>query len=444
LPVGKDAILQLFRCFVRKELEGLPDTLPLWYEEWAKTTHFDQTRIAALRKADASNGEGAPPLREAGKLKTFVKSEEYPKWKEARLINPRYDNVMVFLAKFFKSVEQVVYDHPFGLNHCPFIKHVPVPERPALVADLDKLRQVGGHIYETDFTAFESHFVPEFYEICECQLYRHCGMHWGFSDHVCDILKGKNRLKTHFGQQFEISGRRMSGDACTSLGNGFTNLMITKFLISIKGGHYDGYVEGDDGIFFSSVELTSQDYLDLGFTCKIVEHETATRASFCGIVCSDSLQIIRNPRRFVSKFGWTNSFVNAGPKIKSQLLRAKALSAIYEAPSCPIVSVLARQALRKTRHVLPRFISDGYHDACPLRDESSLSPFAPTNATRELFFELYGLSPATQLFLEDCIRNDDLTTVGNVLAMPVGKDLSLGHHSSLDMQLYVGNYIEIK
>lgn len=76
----------------------------------------------------------------------------------------------------------------------------------------------------------------------------------------------------------------MSGDMCTSLGNGFSNKMKAEFLAYKAGGTIDGFVEGDDGLFVTNFELRSSDYEKLGFTIKIEEIADPCEASFCGMI----------------------------------------------------------------------------------------------------------------------------------------------------------------
>jgi len=211
----------------------------------------------------------------------------------------------------------------------------------------------------------------------------------------------------------------MSGDMCTSLGNGFTNMMLALFIAKEKHGHLEGVVEGDDGLFSSSVELTKEDYAELGFSIKIESISDPCRASFCGMIFADSGEIIRDPVRFLSTFGWTTSFITAGSCIMDQLLRAKALSAVYETPQCPIVGALARFALSRTRGVVPRFIHDGYH-VC--HDEVALPDFAPSDDTRELFSQLYSVPIPLQKEIEKAIQCGDMDRVALLLPSPT--DLS--------------------
>lgn len=379
----------------------------LEFEEWLASTSYSEVRKDELRTVEASLRGAIPTARQASHIDTFVKSEFYPCFKHARLINSRSDVFKVWSGPRFKAIEDELYKMKF------FIKHVPVPDRPGLISAMKRAHR---HYYATDFTAFESHFTPQILEAVECQLYRWCLAGDANVDFLCRTLKGPNRMRTRTAVSATVQGRRMSGDMCTSLGNGFTNLMLALFLVSEKGGSLEGFVEGDDGIFATSVELNSADYAKLGFTIKIEEVADPCTASFCGLIFAPSGQIIRDPFRFMMGFGWTSSFINAGPRIMGELLRAKALSTVYETPNCPIVGALARHALRRTRGYSPRFVDDGYHRVP--RDERGCADFAVTLDTRQLFERLFGISVATQLLAESLIMKGDMAGLSSLIPAP--------------------------
>jgi hypothetical protein len=162
--------------------------------------------------------------------------------------------------------------------------------------------------------------------------------------------------------------------------------MLALFLASRNKYQVTGFVEGDDGLFAVDTELPVAElvaqYAQLGFTIVVKEVRDPGLASFCGMVCTEDCQIIRDPRGFLQGFGWTHSFITAGSRLMYELLRAKALSAVYETPHCPVIGAMARKALEVTRGYNPRYIDDGYHRPPP--DEVPLPPFQPTPATREL------------------------------------------------------------
>jgi hypothetical protein len=234
-------------------------------------------------------------------------------------------------------------------------------------------------------------------------------------DYLFKVVSGKNHLRTRTGISAKVDARRMSGEMNTSLGNGFTNLMLALFVAHENGFELDGYVEGDDGLFATNGELTTEMYAGLGFDIKIEEVRDPCEASFCGLIFSDGGQIIRDPKRFLQTFGWTSSFINAGPKIMNELLRAKALSACYETPQCPIVGSLARRALDKTSGYAPRFVWDGYHNTNVPRDAKKIQKFAPDMSTRMLFASKFHISVEEQLLAEKAIRNDDLSVLTSVV-----------------------------
>jgi len=347
-----------------------------------------------LREAWEANHGLPPPRSVRRKVKSFVKLEAYEVYKHARLINSRSDRFKVWCGPFFKAIEDQVYNTTGPIR---FIKHIPMDERPAAIAALPK----GLRCYSTDFTSFEKHFTAEVMESIEFVLYKYMLPFLSEEElHILlSTLSGTNHLSSRTGFRAKVKARRMSGEMCTSLGNGFTNLILATYLANQAGGVISGFVEGDDGLFVTDVELTPQGYADCGFEIKIKEEPDPCSASFCGLVFSQSGQIIRDPRKFVSKFGWSHSCLYAGEKVHRELLRAKALSACYETPHCPIVGVVARKALQETQGSKARFVEDGYHSVvgCEIPD------FDPSPDTRVLFERLYHISVASQLHIEDLI-----------------------------------------
>lgn len=107
------------------------------------------------------------------------------------MINSRNDTFKCYSGPFFKAMENEVY------KYHSFIKHVPVPDRPALICALDKS---GCYKYATDFTAFESHFKKEIMEKIEFILYDHL-----LQDYPEDalfikkVLGGTNKMRTRTG-----------------------------------------------------------------------------------------------------------------------------------------------------------------------------------------------------------------------------------------------------
>jgi len=214
------------------------------------------------------------------------------------------------------------------------------------------MKKAGLFYYENDYKSFEASFVRDLMIAGECQVYSYLlSKYPSDARYINSVLTGVNRLHTRVGVRINLEARRMSGDMCTSVGNGLTNLLIVSYLCQKKKCSLDAVVEGDDGIFAVSKQLTEHDFRELGFWVEIHEVSDPCKAHFCGMTFAESGEIIKNPRRVLQTFGWTHSYLNAGPKIMDSLLRSKALSLAYELPQCPIVGVLSRVTLELTRAV---------------------------------------------------------------------------------------------
>lgn len=399
--------LRDFEEFVRswiathlKPLNEEPD-----FEDWLQNTSYNDARKQEIRHCYQDLKGSAPTQKQRRKIASFIKTESYPDFKHARWINSRSDHFKAYSGPWFKSVEKEVFDLHW------FIKHVPVPLRGAKVASI---MRDGAKYYATDYTSFEAHFHPLFMKACEGQLYSYMLQKFPkVSKVITETIFGTNHGRTRRGVSFILKGRRMSGDMCTSLGNGFSNLMIWSYLCSKRGAQWDGFVEGDDGIFavYSGDAPEKSEYAELGFTVKIEPGEDPRTMSFCGIIAADG-QNIRSPDDFLCNFGWSSSFLTAGPRIQAQLLRAKALSAAWETPHCPIIRAIADRALVLTQGSIPRFVDDGYHK----KPEDKIPCFSPTALTRAMFSDLYGISPTMQVLCEERIRNgEDLKFLDRVI-----------------------------
>jgi len=405
LPVADPNELEALGKFVDKFLEErVPKVRVLDFEEWLASTPYPEERKSQLREAHEALRGGAPTTRQCQHIDSFIKTEFYPTLKPPRWINSRSDAFKVYSGPAFKAIEEAVYSLP------QFIKHVPVAERPAKIS---KLQQAGRRYYGSDYTAFESHLIADIMKVLELKLYK-----WCLSDYpdlaarICRTIGGVNKMRTRTGCRASVKAKRMSGDMCTSLGNGFSNLMLVMYIVTCKGGQFEGFVEGDDCIFATDVAVTADDFLKLGFTIKIEEFASPNEASFCGMIYSTDGQILKDPRKVFQGFGWTHSYINAGPRIMDELLKAKALSLAYEAPQCPIVGVLARCALERTARYTPRYVADGYHSQPPV---FALDDFHPSVEARQLFSRVYGVSVSEQLLVESLIRSGRLHDIAAIL-----------------------------
>jgi len=379
------------------------------YKDWRAHLVFPLSRLKQYDEAHEALGNSPPSRKQCQSVGSFPKTEYYDEVKFMRMINSRSDAFKVFSGPYFKKIEDQLYQLKW------FAKHLTPAQR---MARINSMCVDNRAYFSNDFSAFESHFTSNVLQIFECKLYRYMFPDDPNIEVICNTLCGQNRMRLRNGFKVAVEGRRMSGDMCTSLGNGFTNLMLFLYFCHISGlseDKVDALVEGDDGLFALplGIELTADYYKSMGFTAKLSAHSNPCEAGFCRLLFGIDFQAIRDPCRFLSSFGWTHSFIDAGPKIMDQLLRAKALSCLYETPDCPIVSFIAYHALELTVGVVPRFVDDGYH-VLP-HDMIRVELPCPTLNTRLLFERKFGVSVSEQLRAEASIMRGDLRCLTQIL-----------------------------
>lgn len=214
---------------------------------------------------------------------------------------------------------------------------------------------------------------------------------------------------------FTFPCARMSGEMCTSLGNGFSNLMFANFLATEKGcTNLRIVVEGDDGLMkYAGPRLSVEDFASLGLTIKLEQHADIRKASFCGIIFDDEELInIDDPREVLASFGWGSAqYLRSSRRKKSRLMRCKALSLAHQYPGCPIISELAEYGLRVTRgmnigNLGSNTRNQWYREQllAAIRDEKSIKKREPGPRSRALVSEVFGISVETQLSVEKYLR----------------------------------------
>ncbi len=402
-------VLNRFRRFVLRFTKDWPEIQPLSFDDYIEALRqagYSGGRIRELKEAYEQNRGYPPPYHIARRVKSFPKVEDYVDWKWPRWINSRTDRFKVFFGPYVRAAEAFVYQYP------AFAKHLSKD----VVVDriIGMKRKQWQYYYETDFTAFEGHFVKEIKEACELIVYRRLFARNPHLSYICKVLTGKNELISQ-NVSAVVEALRMSGECDTSLSNGWTNYMLTAFLVSEKGGDFDIIVEGDDALIGCNVPLYPEDYAQLGFVIKMEPIGDPCKASFCGLKFCESRQIIRNPTRFVQKFCWTHSCIDGGQKVMNGLLRAKALSALHETPHCPIVWALAKQALNMTQGYKPIW-RDFWVERIPR--EIIIPESAPTLETRMLFQEAYGIDVDAQIECENKILMGDLASITDYVSFP--------------------------
>jgi len=337
--------------------------------------------------------------------KGFPKTERYPSYKHLRGIHACSLDEKVFCGAAVKTVEHDVFEQ-LSEN---FLKGVPTHMKARLLRE--RMEVVGGVYLGLDVTSWESSITPDIAEACELQLFRYMIGHLA-PEVVSYIAEETHSIHKIQYRDFtlKVRGGRMSGDLWTSLGNGFTNLMIVKYVCSKLGYDPVGVVEGDDGLFRCDGPVpTKEMFARLGFDSKIEVFNDIGVAGFCKMKFdADDVQVTDFAERLV-KFGWTCS-VNAGSRRRADLLYTKALSLKAEYPHCPILGPFADYIIRVVasdgrRHKLvfdedPGWTAHKIENAARWLDE----PASVSLSTRLFYAELYGVSVIEQLSIEESFR----------------------------------------
>jgi len=404
---------EFVKKFIRKNFTPLRNDADCSIDTWLSKTDYPEWRKVELRDAWSKVDTIWNPKYH--RCKSFMKDESYGEYKHARGIYARRDETKCFLGPVFKLIEEVVYSHP------SFIKHVPVKDRPHYIMRM--LYSQGATYFATDYTSFEALFTRELMQCCEFELYDYMTQdlpdHEEFMAFCNEVLAGENFIVFKRFWLF-LQASRMSGEMCTSLGNGFTNLMVMLFLCEEVGStDYVGVVEGDDGLFrISGPAPTKSDFESLGLTIKLEKHFDISTASFCGIIfdVTDLCNIV-DPMKVLMTFGWGNAkYVEVkGNKRLLELLKCKSLSLAYQYPGCPIVQSLALYGLRVTAEVPVqnmlrtancKGVYDSYHRKVLYEALHSSIPYTKVGMGSRLLVErLYGISIGDQLMYESYLNN---------------------------------------
>lgn len=337
------ALRRHVRLFCERHLRPFTTSKTFDFETWLSKTHYEKWRKDELRKVHERFPDRVTwrMVRDHSRPKGFVKLESYPFFKFPRGIHARDDWIKAWIGPVIKEIEEQVYQLP------QFIKHVPVADRPAYVQK--NVETAGCEYAATDYSAFESSFSPELMNVCEFELYRYMCSQTTASPDIEMFRRmccGRNVLRYKDGT-FVVNGRRMSGEMTTSLGNGWSNLMLATFIMR----HRDlrCVVEGDDGLFAIKPEeksiWTPEAFAQFGFIIKNEFHRDIETASFCGIVYARDVGFnLADPIQELIQFGWSLGQIRT--KKSRDLLVAKAMSLGYEYPGAPIMSALSRYVLR--------------------------------------------------------------------------------------------------
>jgi hypothetical protein len=426
-----------FRRFVRGWLKDNLTPLSLdcdrSFETWIANTPYTQARKKEL--TDKYNAILGDIYKISGKqvnVKSFIKDECYLTFKHARGINSRADEFKCVVGPLFQLISDKLFSLPW------FIKKIPIHKRPEYI--LEMLEQVGVYYVTTDYTSFEAHFESDMMEDCEFQLYDYMTKalpeNKRFMRLLRRVLAGTNHI-VFKNFQLGLKGKRMSGEMCTSLGNGFSNLMFMLYLCELNGNsNVRGVIEGDDGLFVMKGSPPNKEVFDnFGLNIKIIKFADINHASFCGMVFDTKDRTnVTDPISELVSFGWTTArYSRSNTRIHMHLIRSKALSLAYQYPACPILTKFSNKMLLLTQSynvkafvakrgssVMNQYEKNILDMALEYLDKNKLN-LEPGHNTRMLVQQLYGVMVEDQIAIEDYL--DSMTSIQELKSANLDKYL---------------------
>lgn len=359
LPKPESKLFNKFSSFASWFIDSAFDPIPPQVDVRDVPTWLSGTTYSLTRKQHLQGLADRIPFvtrwpKSWLKNKAFIKDESYVEYKIPRGIHSRTDYAKVVLGPVFKLIDDCVFSHP------SFIKKIPVTQRPAYVRS--QVQRPNCTYYNTDHSKFEAHMTRSVMLACELKLYdRLLKFHPDMFRLISAALSGSNIMD--FGDfRFSVLARRMSGDMCTSVGNGITNLVLNAFVLHESGVEIFPrlsnaiLVEGDDGLFSAPFgkKVDSTIYKRLGFDVKLATSNDPCFGCFCGMLYNpDTLHLFKDPVKAMTYFGWTTFSPMRRTKALSLLL-AKAMSLLVEMHNCPVLGALALSTIMRIRTVVKR------------------------------------------------------------------------------------------
>jgi len=431
-PEPSKILLEVVKSFTLRWCENSLDQLQggdADFDRWLEAAPYTAERKEELKRVWSECPVEDPKLvKDSELVKSFIKDETYSgKFALPRGINSRSDWFKCFSGPVFDAIGKL-----FFYNTSEMIKTVPVLDRPEDI--LENIYDTFSQIALCDATSYEAHFSEEVMSAIEFVLYRYMTANVPEYERrmeaIIKTLSGKQKLRfKHL--LVEIRATRMSGEMNTSLGNGFTTLILIRVLEWLKQVLAKLRAEGDDNLsawqdVLGSVP-TREEFEEMGWIMKIERPKNAAVASFCGQVFDPvSRVVVTDPVAQLIRFGWVRKkYVNASRPVLLQLLRSKGLSLAHQYNGCPMLALFGRRMVHLTRNVR---IRESIINNMELYKREQFRQYVrsplpeyvePSPETRALVSELYGISIQDQLAFEKSVEDIELD---------MSFELNLPHH----------------
>lgn len=365
---------------------------------------------------------------EKGKRKagTFTKWETYEEYKHLRHIQSMTElwseyNDGFHLGRVFKSIETAFYAGPGNVKGLD------------KQGKREKLMSLGEILAVSDYSSYESSHTPEIQEAVFRPIYSYILQKLPDCDRLVDalmhVLTGKKEMDMDKHLTAIIESVEFSGDFCTALNNLALNIVALICIYADKGIPMEQSVnlfvcEGDDNVMnWQHITMCEKDFREYGLKAKFVTGNlTLAEAKFCQLLyCSDGVVLVDAAKKLASSVLVKPKYGKSGPANLKSLMRAQAMSMLYNHAGVPIVHNWALALLRLTSGVNVRkhhWESLSYNDdvlSIMKSDWRALAQKEITEEARVKYEEIFFVPRYTQILCEQLIDSWQ----GGVLDLPL-------------------------
>lgn len=361
-------------------------------------------------------------------LKCFVKAERFnPEAKtnpDPRMIQYRGPRYAMVLAHYLKPIEHAIYrmdcfssgvtktrNIAKGLNHNERAQ--------ALLTKMEQFRRP--LVLSLDASRFDKHVSKELLRV-EHSIYLAANHDPEFK-RILDMQLVNRVYGAEGSFVYKTSGRRMSGDMNTALGNCITMLiMVLSAMLKLALTKFDTFDDGDDCLLIVEEEdepLTMQlpsIFLRYGMVLKLENRATTPEGVlFCQsrplLVRGDTWKMVRDPWKIMSTAlvgvrHWED------PNYRRKTIAAVGLCELVLNLGVPVLQSYASALLRNAKVIADlRYASDGRR-ASVIRQArvigvplDKLKPQVIHGDARESFAKAWGMTPSEQRQMENWLDN---------------------------------------
>lgn len=370
--------------------------------KWVDSRPYPQRRKLQLHEAIDSNSM-------AHHVGCFIKDECYlDGTKPPRMICARDDVGKTIYGPIFQSLNDLVFHLPF----CT--KHIPVCDRPRYIEHY--LHKEGNYKYVvTDMSAFECAMRPWLQKHAEMVVYKD-KIPVKFHQYLDQLVADTTIANKSAGVYARTPALRFSGDMNTSLGNTITNyLSISTAMDFCNCPDWAAVVEGDDALLRVPGDFDSQLYIyhmeRMGFNCRVEKEGLRPgMMGYCSMYWNDDFELISDPINTLVTF----PIVSPSLPILNAL-NLKALSYAITSPGEPIIWALCAYytgvgVAEYNAYVYDELTREGLDVVLEGKrmwvNSASRQVVQPSDRQRDLFHQMYGISPQLQREIERVILSN--------------------------------------